>query len=51
VVLITTVPSTVFFGWSHWWMPVVSVGGAVLAVALLRAVWRCQLRHFVGFQN
>ncbi|MCL1838164.1 MAG: ABC-2 family transporter protein [Propionibacteriaceae bacterium] len=51
IVLITTVPSRVFFGWSPWWMPIVCVIAAFVLLVVLRYLWARQLRHYVGFQN
>ena len=51
VVLITTVPSTVFFGWSQWWMPAVPIAVAVLLIRLLRLAWRHEIRNYVGLQG
>lgn len=51
VILITTVPSAVFFGWYPWWLPVVPVGVAVLLVWLLRLAWRHETRNYVGLQG
>ena len=51
VILITTVPSTVFFGWSSWWTPIVPVAVAALLVWLLRLAWRHEIRNYVGLQG
>jgi ABC-2 type transport system permease protein len=51
VVLITTVPSRVFFGWSSWWLPLVSVAVAVVLVVVLRLAWNREVRNYIGLQN
>ncbi|MDR1119205.1 MAG: ABC-2 family transporter protein [Bifidobacteriaceae bacterium] len=51
VILLTTVPSTVFVGWSRWWAPLISVGAAILLVALMRVAWRRETRLYVGLQS
>ncbi|MDR1806338.1 MAG: ABC-2 family transporter protein [Propionibacteriaceae bacterium] len=51
VILITTVPSTVFFGWSRWWVTPVAVTVAAALVVALRVAWRRETRQYVGLQN
>lgn len=51
VILITTVPSTVFFGWSPWWMPAVPIAVAAVLVLLLRKAWHHEIRNYVGLQG
>ena len=51
VILITTVPSTVFFGWSPWWLPIIPVAVAVLLVWLLHLAWHHEIRNYVGLQG
>jgi ABC-2 type transport system permease protein len=51
VILITTVPSTVFFGWSSWQLPLASATVAVAAVIVLKSAWRRETRLYVGLQN
>jgi ABC-type uncharacterized transport system permease subunit len=51
VILITTVPSHVFFGWGGWWLPLVSAAVAAGAVTLLRALWNREIRDYAGLQG
>jgi ABC-type uncharacterized transport system permease subunit len=51
IILITTTPSMVFFGWGHWWWPCVSVAATITLLLVTRILWTRQIRHFVGFQN
>jgi ABC-2 type transport system permease protein len=51
VVLITTVPSQVFFGWSAWWLPAVPVAVGIALVLVLRLIWNREIKNYVGFQN
>jgi ABC-type uncharacterized transport system permease subunit len=51
VVLITTVPAHVFFGWGSWWLPLISVAVASVAVAVLRLAWRREIRDYAGLQG
>jgi ABC-type uncharacterized transport system permease subunit len=51
VILITTVPSTVFFGWSAWWVPLVALAVTVVAAAAVRLAWLRETRLYVGIQG
>jgi ABC-2 type transport system permease protein len=51
VILITTVPSTVFFGWSGWQVPLTAIGATVALTAALRLAWRRETKLYVGLQG
>jgi ABC-2 type transport system permease protein len=51
VVLLTTLPSRVFFGWDPLWLAAVSVAVTVAVVALTRWLWRREVARYVGLQG
>jgi ABC-2 type transport system permease protein len=51
VVLLTTLPSRVFFGWDSVWLASVAAAAAVALTVLTRWLWQREVSRYVGLQG